>query len=394
MKPLLLRNGKVLLPEGWQSATDVRVEDGVIERIGRGLPSFGAEVFDATGRLVAPGFIDLHIHGAAGAMCEAAEPESIQRISATLARFGVTGFLATVATLPAERLRAAVRAIATVAGSEPGARILGIHLEGPYLSARRSGAQAVPWMRPPSIEEFDALQDLSGGRIRLVTVAPELDGALPFIAAVRERGATVAIGHSNATAEEMLLGIAAGATHVTHLFNAMRELHHREPGVVGVALSEDRVSVELICDGHHLAPRVIDLALRCKPRGAAVLVSDAVGALGMPDGDYEMFGVTCTIADGAVRLRDGGTLAGSCLSLDRAVRNVQHWLPRLPLEDVLLAASSAPAAVIGETQTGAIAEGRSADLVVLDATLEVVAAICRGAVDVDVDSPYKLKKRM
>lgn len=378
MRPLLLRNGKVLLPSGWQ-ATDLRVEEGTIDRIGHGLPSGGAEVFDAGGMLVAPGFIDLHIHGAAGAMCEEADAEGIQRISATLARFGVTGFLATLAALPAERLRAAVAAIATVAGSESGARILGMHLEGPYLSPLRAGAQVVPWMRAPSIEEFDALQDLSGGRIRLVTVAPELPGAVPFIAAVRERGAQVAIGHSNATAEEMLLGIEAGATHATHLFNAMRELHHREPGVIGVALTEDSVSVELICDGHHLAPRVTDLALRCKPRGKAVLVSDAVGALGMPDGDYEMFGIACKIAGGAVRLRDGGNLAGSCLSLDRAVRNLHRWLPRLPLEDVLRAASSAPAAVIGETQTGAIVEGRSADLVVLDSNLEVVATICRGS---------------
>jgi len=167
---------------------------------------------------------------------------------------------------------------------------------------------------------------------------------------------------------------------VTHLFNAMRELHQREPGVIGVALTADTVSVELICDGHHLAPRVVDLAWRCKPAGKMVLVSDAVGALGLPDGEYEMFGLTCVIADGTVRLKHGGNLAGSCLSLDRAVRNVHRWLPHVPLERVLEAASSSAAAAIGERQTGVLVEGRDADLGVLDAALEVVATIGRGTI--------------
>jgi N-acetylglucosamine-6-phosphate deacetylase len=275
-------------------------------------------------------------------------------------------------------LRAAVAAIIAVAGGEPGARILGIHLEGPYLSPWRAGAQTGRWMRAPSIEELDALQDLAGGRIRLVTVAPELHGALPLIAAARERGIAVAVGHSNATTEEVLLAVEAGATHVTHLFNAMCGLHHREPGIIGVALTEDAMSVELICDGHHVAPRAADLAFRCKPADKVVLVSDAVGALGMPDGDYEMFGVRCTIADGAVRRQEGGALAGSCAGLDTGVRNVRRWLTDVPLDRAVRAASWAPAAVIGETEAGRIVEGGRADLVVLDADLEVVETICGG----------------
>jgi N-acetylglucosamine-6-phosphate deacetylase len=266
--PLLLRNADALLPSGRQPATDIRVDGGVIDRIGHDLPGSGAALFDATGTLVAPGFVDVHVHGAGGGMCEDADVAALERISATLVRCGVTSFLATIATLPTARLCAAVETIASFVGSEPGARIAGIHLEGPYLNPERAGAQAAQWMRRPSIDEFDALQTLAGDRIRLVTVAPELDGALPFIAAVRERGVTVAIGHSNATAAETRLGIEAGATHVTHLFNAMRELHHREPGLIGPALTEDAVSVELICDGHHVAPEVIDMAWRCKPRGS------------------------------------------------------------------------------------------------------------------------------
>jgi N-acetylglucosamine-6-phosphate deacetylase len=376
---LLLRNGIALLPAGIER-TDVCIERGRIARVGPELPVAGADVIDVDGLVVCPGFIDVHMHGAAGAMCEQGDADAIRRISETLPRFGVTGFLATIATLPPEQTQAAVRAVAAAAGSEPGARILGIHLEGPYLSPLRAGAQAIGAMRAASIEEFDSLQELSGGRIRLVTLAPETEGALAFIRDLRTRGVHVSVGHSDGTAEQMEAAIAAGATHVTHLFNAMRGLHHREPGVAGSALVRDDLSVELICDGHHLEPAVVDIAFRCKPEGKVVLVSDAVGALGMPDGDYEMFGIRCAVAGGAVRLREGGALAGSCLSLDRAVRNVRAWLPSLPVERILRAASSSAAAAVGEQQTGVLAEGFDADLVVLDEAFEPALAIVRGQV--------------
>jgi len=376
----VLRNGTVLSAEGWRAQTDVRIDNGFITRISPGLAAAGAEEIDCTGLLVVPGFVDIHVHGAAGAMCEDADAAGIAHIAETLARCGVTSFLATIATLPPEHLRAAVAAIAAAADSAVGARILGIHLEGPYLNPQRAGAQAGEWMRTPAVDEFDALQEHAGGRIRLITIAPEVDGALPFIAAMRARGVGVALGHSAATAEEALRAVDAGAAHVVHLFNAMRALHHREPGLVGTALSADEVSVELICDGHHLAPLTVDLVFRRKPLGKVVLVSDAVGALGRADGNYAMWGIDCTVRDGAVRVRQTGALAGSCAGLDRCVRNVRRWLPELPLAHILAAAASAPAAVIGETQVGSLAEGRRADLVLLDASLEVVSTICRGVV--------------
>jgi N-acetylglucosamine-6-phosphate deacetylase len=375
---LLLQNATALLPSGLRPATDILVEACTIARVGAGIEAPGAEVFDAAGKLVAPGFIDVHIHGAAGAMCESGDAAQVRGIAGALARFGVTGFLATLATMPAKELRDAVAAVKEVIDDESGARILGIHLEGPYLSPLRAGAQAVPFMRAPSIAEVDELQEIAGGRIRLVTLAPETEGALELIGALGQRGIAASIGHSNATTDEMLAGVRAGATHVTHLFNAMRELHHREPGPIGVGLTEDTLSVEIICDGHHLHPRIVDLAFRAKPDGKVVMVSDAVAALGLADGPCEMFGVACVISGGAVRLRDGGNLAGSCLSLDRAVRNVRGWLPHLPLERILRAASAAPAAAIGENGTGEIAEGKAADLVVLDSGLGVVATLVRG----------------
>jgi N-acetylglucosamine-6-phosphate deacetylase len=376
----LIRRGDVVTLDGVRRDLDVRIDDGMITDVGSTLSTADAQIIDVHGLIVAPGFVDIHVHGAAGAMCESGDPAQIETISATLAHFGVTGFLATIATLPPEALRAAVRAVADIAGHEPGARILGIHLEGPYLNPLRAGAQAMRLMRPPSMEEFDTLYGLSGGLIRLVTVAPELEGSLPFIEAVRDRGVMVAAGHSDATAGEIELAIAAGVTHVTHLFNAMRPWHHREPGIVGVALTDDRLSVELICDGHHLSEHAVDLALRCKPRDKVVLVSDAV-ACGVPDGEREIFGTRCVVAAGAIRLKESGQLAGSCLSLDQAVHNVHRWNPQLPLQHLLHMCSHSAASVIGlAEEIGTIAPGKKADLVLLDPALQVVRTL-RGGID-------------
>jgi N-acetylglucosamine-6-phosphate deacetylase len=377
-RSILIRGGDVVTADALRRGIDVRIDDGTITHIGPDLSGTAAQMLDARRLVVAPGFIDIHVHGAGGGTCESGDGAQIEAISATLARFGVTGFLATLATLPPDALRAAVRAIADTAGHEPGARILGIHLEGPYLNPQRAGAQATRWMRPPSIEEFDALYDLSGGLIRLVTVAPEMEGSLPFIQAVRERGVTVAAGHTDASAVEMELAVEGGVTHVTHLFNAMRPLHHREPGVLGVALTDDRLSTELICDGHHLADDAVETAMRCKPAAKIVLVSDGV-ATGCTDGEYEFFGTHCVVAAGTVRLKEGGQLAGSCLSLDQAVRNVHHWQPALPLHSLLHMCSRNAARAVGlAARRGTLAAGKEADIVLLDAQLSVVRTLRHG----------------
>lgn len=379
MSALCFRGGDVITPQGLRSGIDLRVDEGAITHIGPALSAAGATVIEARGLLLAPGFIDIHIHGAGGAMCEQGDPDRIESISATLARFGVTGFLPTIAALDPEPLRRAVAAVAMAAGHESGARILGIHLEGPSLNPVCAGAQAAEYMRPPAIEEFDALQDLSGGMIRLITIAPEIAGACPFICAARERAVGVAAGHSNATQAEMELAVQAGVTHVTHLFNAMRPLHHRDAGIVGVALTDDALSVELICDGHHLSPTAVDLAWRCKPPLKRVLISDAVAALGLPDGDYEMGGVGCVIQHGTVRLKPGGQLAGSCLPLDQAVRNVRRWKPDASLAELLHSASWAPALAAGVSrERGTLEAGKEADLVLLDPDLNVVRTFRSG----------------
>jgi N-acetylglucosamine-6-phosphate deacetylase len=375
-RSVVIRGGAVVTPGGVRRPCDVRIEADRIAAIGPALP--GDEVIDAQGHLIAPGFLDLQIHGAGGAMFEDGDVEGNERILAVLARSGTTGLLATVATLPPDRLISAVEAIAACAGRRTGARVVGIHMEGPHLNPRWGGAQNPSWMRPPSIEEFDDLQRRSGGLIRLVTVAPETPGCLSFITALRERSVRVAIGHSAATEEEMESAVAAGATHVTHLFNAMPPLHHRRAGVLGTALTDDRLSVELICDGHHVGRRAIEIALRCKGADRVVLVSDGVGALGLREGEIDLFGSRCAIRAGAVRREADGVLAGSCLTLARAVQNLREWLPSWPLHDLLPLASRAPARAAGLLADGIIEPGRRADLVVLDRSLEVVATVCGG----------------
>ncbi|MDX2169816.1 MAG: amidohydrolase family protein, partial [Deltaproteobacteria bacterium] len=241
-RPQLLRGGAVLGADGWRDACDVRLEGDRIAAIGPELSGDGCDLIEAGGRLVAPGFVDLHLHGAAGAMFEDADAAGTRRIVDALPRLGTTALLATIGALPPEVLPRAVERAAAAMRFSSGARVLGIHLEGPFLNPARAGAQHPDWMRPPSFEEFDHLQRCARGGIRLVTLAPELPNALELVAALRRRGVYVGLGHSQASAEQVEAAIAGGATHVTHLFNAMGGLHHRAPGLPGVALTADDVA--------------------------------------------------------------------------------------------------------------------------------------------------------
>ena len=375
---LVVRGGRVLAADGWRRDCDVHIADGLVAGLGAHAP--GDAVIDAHDALVAPGFLDLHVHGAGGAMFEDGDRDGVRRIRATLAAHGTTTLLATIAALPPEPLARAV-ATATAAMIEPGgARLLGIHLEGPFLNPRRGGAQRTEWMRDPSIAELDRLQAIAGGAIRLLTLAPELPGALEVIRHARGQGITVALGHSEASAAQVEAAIAAGATHVTHCFNAMAPLHHREVGLVGVALTDDRLRIELIADGVHVDRRAIALAVRSKPRGGWVLVSDGVAGVGQPAGPLTLFGASC-IAGDAVRQADTGRLAGSCLTLAAAARNLRAWLPALADEVILDAAAVDAAAAVGcADRYGRIGVGRPADLVVLDGDWRLRAVVVGGEV--------------
>ncbi|MBX3027727.1 N-acetylglucosamine-6-phosphate deacetylase [bacterium] len=375
---LRLRGGRVLTADGWRDECDVRIGGGAIVGIGAGATDEAAETIDVRGHVVAAGLVDLHVHGAGGAMFEDADADGVRRIRGRLAAHGTTALLATIAALPPEPLRRAVATVTATMREEVGASLLGIHLEGPFLNPRRGGAQRADWMRPPSLAELDALHQVAEGHIRLLTLAPELPGALEVIRHARALGVAVSLGHSEATAAEVDAAIAAGATHVTHCFNAMPPLHHRAPGLLGVALADDRLRVELIADGVHVDRRALTLAMRSKPRGGWLLVSDGVAAVGQAPGPLRLFGADCVVTD-AVRRIDDGRLAGSSLTLAAAVRNLRDWMPDLADDLILDAASAVPAAAIDRADHGQrVAIGRRADLILLDAEWRLAGVVRAG----------------
>ena len=338
--------------------------------------------FDASGCVVLPGFIDLHIHGSAGHDTMDATPESLPAISRFLARHGVTGFTPTTMTAPHPPTLAAVQNVtAALAAARtapmPGAAILGVHLEGPYISPRFPGAQAKENIRPANLAEFGEL--LAAGPVKLITLAPEEPGADALIDAALAAGVRVIIGHSAASYEEAIASFDRGISQATHTFNAMTGLHHRQPGVVGAVLNDDRIFAQLIADTVHVHPAAMDVLARCKGPDRLLLITDAIRATGLPDGESELGGQPVFVRDGQCRLADG-TLAGSILTMDSALR---HFLAATgwPLEKAWPVTSRTPAVALGiDSEYGIIASGYRADLVVLDDGLEVVATIVGGRI--------------
>jgi len=327
--------------------------------------------------IVSPGLVDLQVNGGFG-LEVGADAGALRALAARLPSTGVTTFLPTAVSSRAADYRALAAAFASARGAA-GARMPGLHLEGPLLSPGRAGAHREAEIAAARATLDDVLDDLlATGDVRLVTVAPEQPGALTLIGRLRQAGVVVSVGHSDATFEQAVAAIDAGATLTTHLYNAMSPLHHRAPGVVGAALTDDRVTVMLIADGVHVHPAALNVALRAKGPERIALVTDAIAAAGAPPGRFALAGVE-VISDGkSARLADG-TLAGSTLTMDRAVRMISG-VAGARLEDALAMASSVPAAAIGLADTGRIAVGRSADLTLWSAALEVTATIVAGAI--------------
>jgi N-acetylglucosamine-6-phosphate deacetylase len=383
MSDLLVRGGEVLTPVG-RVAGDVVVRAGRIAEVGtRAVPSELGDppVIDASGLVVAPGLIDLQCNGFAG-FDLTAHPEQMWEAAVVLPRWGVTAWVPTVVTSPEpvrERALAALRS--GPATDELGARPLGLHFEGPYLNPERRGAHAVAHLRSPDREAISHWSRDAG--VAIVTLAPELPGAHDMLRDLVGRGVVVSLGHSSATTAEASQAVDAGARWVTHLFNAMAPLHHRDPGLVGVALSDERLSVGLIGDGLHVDPRVVAIAARALG-GRLTLVTDAVAAMGMPPGRWALGDVDSIAGADGVRLADG-TLAGSLLSLDRAVANLVTFAGA-SLDEAVAAASLAPARLLGvDGERGVIAPGAVGDLVLLDAdagpaVIEVAATVIGGVV--------------
>ena len=345
----------------------------------------GARILDFPEATLAPSFFDIHIHGAAGHDAMEATPEALAAIGAFLASRGTARFLATTVTAPVDATLRAVAGLARIIGRQgnqaadiatAAAIPLGIHLEGPFLSHAKRGVHPPAYLLEPDIALFDRIRDAAEGYVRLMTLAPELPGAPELAAHAVTRGVRVSLGHSNATAAETRAAIAAGARSATHTFNAMRPLDHREPGILGTVLADDSVYAELICDGIHSMPEIARLWWRAKGPERAILVTDAMSATGMPDGEYRLGGLTVEVANG--RAMCDGVLAGSVLTLDRALANFLAFTGAT-LEQGLRLLTGNPAALTGfEAEAGSLVPGCHANLVAVSPDGHLAASFVNG----------------
>jgi N-acetylglucosamine-6-phosphate deacetylase len=373
-----IRNGVILL-EGHRIA-----KVGPREQVK--IPQ-GAAVIDYQDRTVVPGFIDIHIHGAVGYDLMEGTPEAVAAVGKYLARHGTTSYAATTVAASLDRTLNAAKGLGEIIRASNGSHLVPdkisgaqpacIHLEGPFLNVKRRGAHPASQIQKPSTELLAKFLDAADGTARILTLAPELEGALTVLEFARSKGLKVGIGHSNATFEEAESAIEAGATHAVHCFNAMRPFAHRDAGIIGAVLTDDRISAELICDGIHVEPAVIRLLVRSKGIERLILVSDSLSGAGMPDGNYRLGNFMVHVAGGVCRTVEGN-LAGSTIMLDAALRNLAAYTG-LSYRQCLPSVTSNPARILGlENQKGVIAPRADADLAVLDQQFYVTQTYVRG----------------
>lgn len=380
---LILHNATAFTPAGPIREATVHVEDsGHISYVGvrNAGEQLGGASMNLRGMALLPGFVDIHTHGGNGVAFGSPGLHAVDlwRYSQWVVRSGVTGFVCSLAAADHGTLVSVVAECAAVlSGGLPGAEGLGIHLEGPFLNPERKGAFASGWLRVPSLQEAGELLRAGRGWIRMATIAPELPGANEVAALFRSQGVTVALGHSAASYEEARDALRGNWTHVTHTYNAQSPFTHRQPGVVGAVLTSDTVTAELIADGVHVHEGAIRLLQRCLGTKRLVLVTDAMSAAGLPDGEYELVGERVKVTGGVARLSDG-TLAGSTSTMDSCLR---HWIAATgcTLQESTRLTSLNPARALGLAKShGVLAPGMCANLVVLDADLVVRLVVVRG----------------
>lgn len=364
----------------------VIIEDGDISEISsrssRAAPANATSV-DFGDAILAPGFLDIHIHGGAGLDVMRASRSELPRFGHFLTEHGVTGYFATTVAAPLdatcaalERLADEIEAYPQSNGGPVQARPLGIHLEGPFLSHKRRGVHPPEFLVEPTVAIFDKLWQAARGHVRMLTIAPEIPGAMEVIAEAARRSVCVSIGHSDAELSVARDAVKAGARHATHTFNAMRPLDHRSPGIIGEVLSDDAITADIIVDGIHVSPEVVKVFLQAKGPERAVLITDAMSATGMPEGRYQLGPIEVQVKDG--RATAGDSLAGSVLTMDRAVRNVTKFSD-WTLRQAVRAATWNPANAVGLSMShGKLAVGGRADLVVLSRSGEVLKTIVAG----------------
>jgi N-acetylglucosamine-6-phosphate deacetylase len=371
---------KLLTPDVTILQPVVVIEDGVIahisSRVDEAFPAGEtADYLDAT---LIPAFFDVHIHGSGGADVMEATRSSLTTVGQFLAQHGVGSYLATTVSAPVDTTLKSLCGLAKLIGSDiDGARPLGIHLEGPFISHAKRGAHAERDLVLPTIGLFNRMWEAAEGRIRLMTIAPELNGADEVIERAVELGVRISLGHSNAGTEDALRGVKAGATSATHTYNAMRRFDHRDPGILGVVLDRADLFAEIICDGLHVNPTVVRMFWKEKGSERAILVTDAMSATGMPDGTYHLGELEVRVKDGKCIVGED-TLAGSTLTMDQAVKNFANFTGA-DLGTVAALATRNPARMTGlDSQVGVLETGREANLTVLSPKGEVVETILRG----------------
>lgn len=371
---MLIKNGNVFLSDPARfEKTDIRVENNVIAAVGALSALPGEEIREAEGLYVLPGFVDIHIHGFAGADTVRGE-EQIRRMSRGLLKTGVAAFVPTTMSISNEDTIATLHDVQNVMEhpEEHGAAVLGAHMEAPFLALKYKGAQAPDHFLTPSVEAYEKLTD-GVSCVKMVTLAPELEGASELIAHLTEKGIVTCAAHSNATAQQIHAAADLGLSQITHLFNAQSPLHHREPGIPGAGLSDDRILVQVIADGIHLHPDILKIAAKCKGSEKMALISDSMEAAGLSDGEYDLGGQAVFVKNGAARLADG-TLAGSTLVLHKAIKNM-ITLAHIAPEAVIPMATSTPADSVGASGFGRIKAGNAGVLVLMDKNWELAEVI-------------------
>jgi N-acetylglucosamine-6-phosphate deacetylase len=372
---------QILKDRQWVKEQAVIVEDNLIkaiiqeEMITHHLPARRYDFPDD--HYLVPGLIDLHVHGTHGKDVMDGTEEALNTISRALVVEGVTGFLATTLTADVKRIETVLKVVSEASPNLLGAALLGVHLEGPFIAKSKAGAQSVEEIQAPNSELMHYWQNLAKGAIKIVTLAPELPGALALIKGLRNMNVIAAIGHTNATYAETWTAIAAGCTQATHLFNAMHGISQREPGAVGALLLAPDVVAEIIVDGVHLHPAIVELIWRLKGKDNLLLVTDAMRAKCLGDGEYDLGGQTVKAVNGKVFLADG-TLAGSTLRMPQAIKNMVHF-SKCSLIDAVEMASYNPAHILGlHRRKGSITIGKDADLIVLNADFDVKLTMREG----------------
>jgi N-acetylglucosamine-6-phosphate deacetylase len=362
----------------------VFIEEGTISYIGSAgameIPRH-AQLVDLDDAILAPGFIDMHIHGGAGHDVMESDPQALPTVECFLYKHGVTTYFPTTVTAPLDQTLAALDRLANAIERDAGqgdhqARPVGIHLEGPFISHLRPGVHPPADLLRPTPAAFDRFWEAARGHIKVMTIAPELEGASEVIREATRRGVCVSMGHSDADLQQAQAGVAVGIRHATHTFNAMRPLEHRDPGIIGEVLTDDRLSAEIIADGIHVDPVVVRVFLRAKGTDAAVLVTDATAATGMPNGRYRLGSLEVEVKDGRC-VRDG-RLAGSILTMDQAVRNIVRFADWDLQQAVRLATINPARASRLPAKVGTLVPGAAADIVALNREGEVLRTIVRG----------------